>query len=96
MLLPISPIHPEDINPTLVISEDIIKIFNELIASNYKDNFSSFPLREVVELIKQETDRYVFDIPTSIYPSVKRVYEKCGWTVELKGENPVYFYFIKK
>lgn len=105
-MLPISPIHPEDINLTCedikinlmwVESEDIIKIFNELIASNYRDNFSSFTLREVFDSIKQETDQYVVDIPASVYPSVKRVYEKCGWNVQMKiGEGPVYFYFIKK
>lgn len=103
-MLPVSPIHPEDISLTCeeinimwVNLEDIIKIFNKLIASNYRDNFSSFPLRDVVDLIKQETDQYVFDIHTSVYPSVKKLYEKCGWKVKMKiGEGPVYFYFIKK
>lgn len=99
------PIRPEDVlvKKTQII-EDFIRIFNQLITSNYteKDNSSSFSLKEIINSINSDTEMYLpedyeITICTSLYPKIKKIYESYGWNVELRMvEGPAYFKFTKK
>jgi hypothetical protein len=99
------PVRPEDIQVEKMRMERIIKIVNELIVRNYKDNLSSFSLKQLVYSLCYDESwgeariplNYEIDVCTNIYPKIKMAYETYGWNVELKlTDGPACFHFTKK
>ena len=94
-MLPIRPVDIRDETPSTEVSEEIICIFNKLIKSNYSfyGKYSELWFKEVIRIIKLETDQYIFDIPDVLYPKLKEIYGSAGWFVELKRASDERLYF---
>ena len=96
-MLPIRPVDIRDEVPPTEISEELVGIFNDLINDHYLPDkkYSTFSLKTTIETIKRITDQYVLDIPDVLYPKLKEVYGKAGWSVDLRRDinEKIRFYF---
>jgi len=80
MIKPITPKEALDIKLTR-IPDEVIKIFNDLIIENLKNDRSTIQQEKVVDLISMTLGIPVKDIFKQSLLDIEKYYEKAGWDV---------------